>query len=371
MSTRVQVKKATITPIVNGNKGTPLTVHFNPVSLQYSVTNTVKDSGSGKDKKQSVTQVTGKLTMDLIFDNTHNGQSVQLLTSQLALYMGSPQTEKGKKQIPPILLFEWGGYSFQGVMESYKETLDFFSSDGVPLRASVNISLAEQTLVFSKGSSDTQGNLTPDAVTVPTGGAENGAGQNPQSAATQGGDPSAARAIASLNGEASLRFSASASLTVSGSVQLGPPVAFATGSTGISAGAGAGIGIGAGVGAGVSGAAGIGIGGAAGAGIGVSGAAGIGIGGSASAGIAISGGAASAGVSATDGAFAGLRVSSQAPSFSLNTDNFIPPAPSLSLATGSNASFQVGGQAVVQASAGLTADVGANADLRARIQFKD
>lgn len=371
MSDRVPVEKATITQIVNGKEGDFLIVQFNPVSLQYTVTNTVKDDGRGKDKKQAVvTQVTGKLSMDLIFDNTDDGQSVQLTTSQLALYMGSPEKKKGKQQTPPILLFEWGSYKFQGVMESYKETLDFFSAEGVPLRASVNISLVEQTLIFSSGSSGTQGNLTPDAVDVPTGGGGNGAGRNPHSAATQGGNPSAARAIAALNGEASLRFSTGSSLTVSGSVQLGPPVAFATGSAGISAGAGAGIGIGAGASAGGGGAAGIGIGGAAGAGIGVSGVGGIGIGASASAGIGISG-SASAGVAATEGAFAGLRVSSRAPSFSLNTDNFIPPAPSLPLATGSNASFQVGGQAVVQASAGLTADVGANADLRARIQFKD
>src|SRR5690349_12206063 len=125
MSTPARFKKATITPIVKGKDGSPLTVHFNPVSLQYSVSNTVKEDGRGKDKKQAVvTQVTGKLSMDLIFDNTHNGQSVQLSTSQLALYMGSPQKEKTKEQVPPVLVFEWGSYKFQGVMESYKETLD-------------------------------------------------------------------------------------------------------------------------------------------------------------------------------------------------------------------------------------------------------
>ncbi len=368
--------RALFTPIVNGTKKQAFPVHFNPVSLQYSVSNTLKEEGSGKTKKQYVSKVTGKLTMDLIFDNTPNGHNVQIETAKLAQFMGSAQKDdKDKKQVPPIVLFEWGGYSFQGMMESYKETLDFFSPSGVPLRASVNITLAQQIQIFSSKSSDTQGATSPDAVDVPTGNADGGGGgnggsQNAQSAATAGGDPSAARGLAALNGQASMRFSAGASLTVNGSIQLGPPVAFATGGAGISAGAGAGIGISGGAGIGISGSAGISVSGGGAIGFSGGGGAGIGIGVSGSAGIGISGGAASAGVSATDGAFAGLRVSTQAPSFALNTNNFLPPTPSLPLSTGSNASFQVGGQTTVTGSAGLTADVGATADLRARIQFE-
>jgi hypothetical protein len=349
MSTRVPVKKAKFTPI-SDKSGKAFDVHFNPVSLQYSVSNTIKEESGGK-KKQFITQATGKLTMDLIFDNTHDGTNVQISTAKLAMFMGSAQkSEKGKKQDAPIVLFEWGSYKFQGMMESYKETLDFFSPEGVPLRASVNITLVQQDKKFTPDGVGTSGNLTPDAVDVPTGSGPGGGGPNAQSAATQGGDPSAARALAALNGQASLRFSAGASLTVSGSVQLGPPVAFASGGAGISAGAGAGIGVGGG--------AGIGIGG------------GVGISGSASAGIGISGSAASAGVSATEGAFAGLRMNAQPPSFSLNTNNFLPPTPSLSLSTDNNAGFQAGGQATIEGTSGLTADVGATADLRARIQFK-
>ena len=42
-----------------------VTVHFNPASLQYTVSNTLKDEGSGAKKKQYVSQTTAKLTMDL------------------------------------------------------------------------------------------------------------------------------------------------------------------------------------------------------------------------------------------------------------------------------------------------------------------
>ena len=47
-----------------------------------------------------------------------------------------------------MLSFEWGVYQFQGVMESFKETIDFFSADGIPLRALVSIGLARQDKVF-------------------------------------------------------------------------------------------------------------------------------------------------------------------------------------------------------------------------------
>jgi len=359
MSTRVPVEKATFTALSGGGSKQAIPVHFNPVSLQYTLTNTLKEEGSGKTKKQYVTQGTGKLTMDLVFDSTHNGQDVRLATAQIAVFMEPDKKSSGTKQVPAILIFEWGAYKFKGMMESYKETLDFFSADGVPLRASVNISLVQQDKVFSEASADTRANmggpgLQPDAVDVPTGSPGGGGNQdnnhNAQSAATLGGDPGAARALAALNGQESMRFSAGASLTVSGSVQLGPPVAFATGGAGIGISGGAGLQFGAGASASAS--------------------LGTGLSASAGGGASLFGSAGSAGVTATEGAFAGLRVSAQPPSFALNTNNFLPPAETATFSTDHAAGFQVGGQATIEGAAGLTTDVGATADLNARIQFE-
>ena len=53
------------------------------------------------------------------------------------------------KKFAPKVEFGWGTYSFKGVVEQYKETIDFFSADGVPLRASVNLTLASQELTFA------------------------------------------------------------------------------------------------------------------------------------------------------------------------------------------------------------------------------
>ena len=41
-------------------------VHFNPESLQFSITNNMENQGSGNSTKQYVSSSTGKLTMDLI-----------------------------------------------------------------------------------------------------------------------------------------------------------------------------------------------------------------------------------------------------------------------------------------------------------------
>jgi len=68
MSTRVPVERAKFTPKTGANQK-PFLVHFNPVSLQFSVSNTVKGRGARREEESSTTtQGSGKLTMDLIFD---------------------------------------------------------------------------------------------------------------------------------------------------------------------------------------------------------------------------------------------------------------------------------------------------------------
>jgi hypothetical protein len=336
-----------------GSQRDQIDVHFNPVSLQYVITNTLKDKGTGNKKKQYVSQSTGKLTMELIFDTTDTGQDVRVTTEKIGKFM-EPDTEK----IPPVVQFEWGTYKFKGMVESYKETIDFFAPNGVPLRASVNLTMSRQDNVFE--STDGSSGFTPDAdlqlddVELPPAsgpdGDNAGSGGGAQSAsgvASRAGDPRAARALAAANNLESMRFSGGASLVVGGSVRLKPPVAFASGGASLSAGLG------------VSGGAGLSASGGAGAGlsVGVSGGAGI------------SGGA-SAGVTASAGAFAGLRASAGAQGGStLNTSLLIRRSESVSVATDSGATFRVGGQAGAEGSTSLSADVGARASLRSRIQF--
>ena len=276
-------------------------VHFNPVSLQYQVQNQMQQQGGGS--KQFVSQSTGKLTLDLVFDTTHDGTDVRVLTVQVLQLM------QPEKKIPPEVVFEWGAYKFEGSVESCKETIDFFSANGVPLRASLNLTMAAKEKTVFEGGSDKKAlgvskGLSATAVEVPSyappgPAAPSSPAGSPQDAANRAGSPGAARDLAAANGAESLRFPTGGSLTIPDGIPLGPPVAFASGGAGIGAAAGAGFGIGGGAGIGIGGGAGIGIGGAAGAGIGIGGAAGAGFGASAGAGF---GAAAGAGFGASAGA---------------------------------------------------------------------
>ena len=306
---------------VTGTK-TTLVVHFNPASLQYTVSNTLENKGNGSNKKQYVSQSTGKLTFDLVFDTTHNGEDVRIHTERVAKLM------EPEKKVPAVIAFEWGVYKFQGVVESFKETIDFFAPNGVPLRAAVNLTLAKQDKVFEptdhSRSATTGGTLKPDAVQVPSSGGASGVGN-------RGGDPRAARDIAAANNQESLRFPKGDSFVLGDSIPLAPPSPFSSGGGGFDPGAGFGGSFG-----------------------------------------GTFGGKASARVSASAGAFAGLRSPLPERRFDLLSFESLQPLPgSASLGTDRDASFELGGQASIQGSASLRADVTGSARLRSRIQFDE
>jgi hypothetical protein len=331
--------RASFKPLNGPEANQPFAVHFNPTSLQISISNTLEDKGQGKEKKQYVTKSSAKLSMDLIYDSTHDGTDVRLQTGKIAKLM-EPAKRQGDNAAPPsVVLFEWGSFKFQGLVESYKETIDFFAPTGVPLRASINLTLASQDKVFESLSQGSDSKFEPLVQNLAT------SSESLTDVATQAGNPNAARAIAANNGLESIRFPAGA-IALSAEIQLSPAAAFASGQAGLSAGFGAGISAGIGIDFGAS--------------FGVSGGGNLAIGGQASAGIA-----------ASEGAFAGLRIAANPTGPPVRLDPTLLRATNASLnrSTGPNASFQVGGQAELESSGGLRADVGATASLQSRIQF--
>jgi hypothetical protein len=378
-----QVAKATLTALPGG---TPLTVHFNPLSLVYSVENSNPPQSGGPKKVQYVAQFSGKLTMDLQFDTTDTGADVRTVTNQVAMFMqasanataaaagsappsGSSNSSAPPPKAPPVLMFQWGTYQFQGIMDSFKETIDFFSADGVALRALVSIQLSRQDNVFDEGANlsgpTSAGSLVPSS-----------SGDSALSMATRGGDPSAQRQLGTDNGLDSLRFTGGASMQVSGGVTLNPPAAFVTAST--SATAGLNIGISAGVSAG--GAAGISIGVSAGASGGASSGASAAVSAGASVSISASatsalapafGATSSAGVPATAGAFSGLQTgrATVSTTSNLNPLQMLPATVGTDVSTFSGASFSLGGSANTTGSAGLSTDVGTQFSFSSRLTF--
>ena len=354
-------------------------VQFNPESLQYTVQNTLKEEGKGAKKKQHVSQTTAKLAMQLVFDTTDFGTDVRIDTDQAAKLM--QPFKDGSDKSPPLVEFSWGMYRFTGLVEQYKETIDFFSAEGVPLRATIDLTLASQDVVFDS-------NHNPPAkvdgkldLAEPTVHRQSDQDQSSGPGGAAGlaaalGDPRAARAIAALNGSASLRFSAGAELAVGGGVTLQGAAAFSVGA-GVSAGAGAGIGAGAGAGISVGAGAGAGIGfgasAGAGAGIGIGAAAGAGASAGVGAGAGFAAGAgAAAGAgfgasAAAGGAFAGLRATASSTGSTPSGRALFGATASAS--TGAGAQFAAGGRAQGQGSSSLAADVGAKAELKPRITF--
>ena len=76
------------------------------------------------------------MTVDLTFDTSTTNTSVQEKTEQLvALTLPNQQARRA-------LRFSWGEFLFFGMLNSLSQTIDFFSDAGVPLRASMNLSLS-------------------------------------------------------------------------------------------------------------------------------------------------------------------------------------------------------------------------------------
>lgn len=233
--------------------GQTLEVQFNPVSLQLEITNSIRQQGEAGSTHQVSTESSAKLGLDLLFDTSSGGEDVRTRTRPLRAAVRAPQGAEGAQGggaaagggdtgavfVPPLVTFQWGTFTFSGIAESYRETLDFFSADGVPLRAQVAMSLKEQPGEFTALERDNpRGAASPSAFEVPASLGGGGAA----GLAQLGGDLRAARAIAGLNGEASLRFSAGASLSLDAGANLREAVSFSGGaSAGLSVGASAGL----------------------------------------------------------------------------------------------------------------------------------
>jgi Contractile injection system tube protein len=325
-------------------KGSAVPVHFNPSTLQVTLANTL-DTKQGKGPKQFVKDSSATLSVEVVFDTTDSGQNVCDATAKLSAMM-APDPNRS----PPNVTFEWGLFKFDGMIATYKETLDFFSSAGVPLRSTVTRTMSRRDKVFDqeRGSADNARDV-PNGSGQPATGSNNGAPPQHKGVpsttkiATDGGDPNAGRSIAAANGEESMRFPQSPTLTVDASVPLSPPVAFASASAGLSGGAA----LGASGGFGVS--ADAGVGGGAFASFGAST--------PASAGVGFTVGGASAGVPASQGAFAFLRVPADAGKASaLQVDRLVAQSTSYDYATDEKAKFDLGGRAMLDGSGGLSAN---------------
>jgi hypothetical protein len=227
-------------------------VQFNPETLKVTFANQIVqpqggDQAAGNAGRQFVGAGTTKLALQLWFDVTAMEKDavddVRRLTQDVVYFMTPQKSDQDPKKLaPPGLRFQWGSFLFDGMVEALEETLEFFSPDGKPLRASINLTLSQQKILVATFKGDGK---------VP-----NQPGQTPLKSAKQGDSlqnmagkngKSDWQGIAAANGiEDPLRMSPGqlVNLDISAGASLGGSASF-----GVSLGASASVGAGASVGA--------------------------------------------------------------------------------------------------------------------------
>ncbi|HYO70667.1 MAG TPA: hypothetical protein VEU33_31770 [Archangium sp.] len=192
--------------------GPTIKTHFNPSSLRITrSTRLIQPKGTKQGTKQVASGSNAKLSVELIFDTTATGSDVCDKTLQLARLVGE------KDKTPAHVTFLWGNFRFDGVVDSFQETLDFFSDKGTALRSTVALTLSKDEVSFEKGREATK--LDEEAVEIKT-------SRSTTETAMQGGDSAAGRDVAAMNGEESMRFPSARSLVVNSSVSRAPPASF-------------------------------------------------------------------------------------------------------------------------------------------------
>ncbi len=178
-------------------------VQFNPTSLKVTLSNTLNENerDGGSRSAQFVDKSSSTLTVELIFDTTHIdeatqrlyqnrvsqqgrtleaiavGSDVRLLTKRIAEQFVQPTGSGDELTAPNRCLFQWGAFEFIGMVETYEETLDFFSPEGRPLRATLSLKLTEDRFQFRQGEVEQAERETPSLTS--TGNTDNTGGGTP------------------------------------------------------------------------------------------------------------------------------------------------------------------------------------------------
>lgn len=158
----------------------PITVQFNPETLKVSFANQVAQSDkagsqTGGSAIQFVGAGTTKLSLQIWFDvsaqppETRDPVSDVRNLTRKVVYFITPHKQPDGKFLPPAVRFTWGSFQFDGVMDSLEESLELFSNDGVPLRASMSLSLSQQKILDLR-SKNAGSASTPPGVSAPGGG---------------------------------------------------------------------------------------------------------------------------------------------------------------------------------------------------------
>jgi hypothetical protein len=147
MADEVKVERAQLQALnSDGTEDKTKTVHvqFNPETLKVSFANQIKTDGNqqGTSSTLYVGQGTTKMSVQLT-------EKVAYFIKPRDVEVKDKDGKSETRYIPPGVRFIWGSFQFDGIMETLEESLEFFSPEGVPLRASVSLGLSQQKIEFS------------------------------------------------------------------------------------------------------------------------------------------------------------------------------------------------------------------------------
>lgn len=156
--------------------GKTVTVQFNPDTLKLQFANQIQnsspsasgsapagagatagagggDQSQGTSGRQFLGAGTTKLSVTLWFDAATASPAVddvRRLTQEVVYFITAKPTQADATRFaPPGLRFSWGSFVFDGLVDGIEESIDYFSADGHPLRASINLSLSQQTILVA------------------------------------------------------------------------------------------------------------------------------------------------------------------------------------------------------------------------------
>jgi len=79
------------------------------------------------------------LSMELFFDTYEKRTDVRKHTDKI---LGLAHVDADKHR-PPRVLFSWGGFKFEGILEEVTQRFTMFTNAGVPVRATLSVTLKE------------------------------------------------------------------------------------------------------------------------------------------------------------------------------------------------------------------------------------
>lgn len=223
-------------------------VQFNPATLQLKLGSSLEGGATqGAQARQHLGRAASTLSFELHFDTADEGsdgapRSVREKTAQIEQFV-LPQGREEGQEAPPRVKFHWGDLIITGVVESLTLDMDFFSPEGIPLRAKMGVTIKEQDPRFELPEAGTPGPLPARAGGAPGTAGSGGA----RSAAALAGE-SAAGFAARMGLDAAAWRGLSGGLEGTLSLEAGAEIGFSA-ELSASAGLGASVGVEAGAGA--------------------------------------------------------------------------------------------------------------------------